>query len=507
LRFLQIKADSCLSNYYKYDENNPQKSTLFAESVSSISLYFNKSKNMKFLLLIIIFLIRINSAFAQDFYFGADMSYINEMEDCGVIFHENEEAKEAHEIFKNHNCNLVRLRLWHTPDWHDNLNDGKRYSDLSDVKISIAKAKKQGMNVLLDFHFSDNWADPKHQVVPDAWANIVDDLDILKDSLYQYVYSTLTVLNKENLLPEMVQIGNETNKGILQSEKDNETWKLDWERNAILFNQGIKAVRDFEKTYQKSIKIMLHAAAPENTEWLIEGFQKSGITDFDIIGISYYWAWHKPTSIKETGAIVRNLRATYPEKEVIIVETGYIWTTKWNDNAANIISATHPDYEPASPQNQRDWLIDMTQEVIKNGAKGVVYWEPCWVSSPCSTRWGQGSHQEHATFFDFENNLLLPGGIEWMTHDYDFNVNTGNSIEKIVILTNSFSGDITIQQNGEPSEVEFTLMNSANDIIITGIFSSKTNHLKIDKMPFGVYTMIVKSDEKPFKKVFNYNPE
>jgi hypothetical protein len=149
----------------------------------------------------------------------------------------------------------------------------------------------------------------------------------------------------------------------------------------------------------------------------------------------------------------------------------------------------------------------MTQEVIKNGAKGVVYWEPCWVSSPCSTRWGQGSHQEHATFFDFENNLLLPGGIEWMTHDYDFNVNTGNSIEKIVILTNSFSGDITIQQNGEPSEVEFTLMNSANDIIITGIFSSKTNHLKIDKMPFGVYTMIVKSDEKPFKKVFNYNPE
>ena len=136
------------------------------------------------------------------------------------------------------------------------------------------------------------------------------------------------------------------------------------------------------------------------------------------MGISYYWAWHKPTDIDDAGHIVRDLMKDYPGYEVMIVETGYIWTTEHNDDANNIISDVHPDYSPASPENQRDWLIAMTTEMIESGVSAVIYWEPAWQSSPCWTQWGQGSHQEHATFFDFDNVLIENGGVAWMTHDY-----------------------------------------------------------------------------------------
>ncbi|MFT6000504.1 MAG: arabinogalactan endo-1,4-beta-galactosidase [Neolewinella sp.] len=96
----------------------------------------------------------------------------------------------------------------------------------------------------------------------------------------------------------------------------------------------------------------------------------------------------------------------YPGKEVMVFETGYIWTNESNDSANNIISSVQEGYAPASPTNQKRWLIDLTQEMIQRGATGVIYWEPVWVSSSCRTQWGQGSHQEHATFFDFDNKLL-----------------------------------------------------------------------------------------------------
>ncbi|MCB0639324.1 MAG: glycosyl hydrolase 53 family protein [Lewinella sp.] len=362
---------------------------------------------------------------AQDFYFGADLSYVNEMEDCGVVYRENEQPKDPYAIFADHGCNLVRLRLWHTPSWYDDLNSGQRYSDFADVRRSIVRAKAAGMDVLLDFHLSDLWADPSRQIAPAAWQSVLDDWNVLGDSVYHYVYQTLTALSADDLLPEMVQIGNETNRGILLSPEVNDAgWTLDWDRNTLLFNRAISAVRDVESAVGQPIKVALHLAGPANATWFVDNFVANGVTDFDVIGMSYYWAWHMPTTIAETGDVIAAFRQNYPDKEVIIFETGYIWTTDHNDDAANIISAVHPDYAPASPQAQRAWLEDLTQEVINSGGSGVIYWEPAWVSSDCWTLWGHGSHQEHATFFDFSNNLIEEGGIAWMSADYDFTVST-----------------------------------------------------------------------------------
>ena len=384
-----------------------------------------KNTNLFFAFTAFVFSFFFEKTNAQSFLFGADMSYVNEMEDCGVVYKESGIAEDPYQIFAGNNCNVVRLRLWHTPSWYDNLNAGKRYSDFQDVRKSIMRAKAAGMQVLLDFHLSDNWADPGKQRVPAAWEGVVNDLSLLKDSLYNYISQTLLALDSEGLLPEMVQIGNETNKGILLSPQDDASgWVLDWNRNSQLFKRAIDAVRDVETASGKSVKVAIHIADPSKTGWFIENFWNNGVTDFDIIGMSYYWAWHKPVDIDDVGNIVAGFKQTYPGKEVMIFETGYIWTTANNDNANNIINNVHPDYAPASPENQQKWLIDMTKEVMDKGASGVIYWEPAWVSSTCWTQWGQGSHQEHATFFDFDNNVLPNGGMYWMTHDYNSTLTT-----------------------------------------------------------------------------------
>lgn len=353
----------------------------------------------------------------QDFYFGADLSYVNEMEDCGAIYKVQNTPVDPFRIFADNGANLVRARLWHTPSWYDELNMGQRYGDFADVKNTIARAKAEGMDVLLDFHLSDNWADPGNQLAPEAWWPVLDSLSILQDSLYQYIHSTLASLAEENLLPEIIQIGNETNKGILLSEEENQSWILDWPRNAALFNTAIDAIRDIEMQYEKEIRIALHIADPSDVDWLAEQLWENGVRDFDIIGISYYYQYHD-NLIAYVGGTIGMLKNLYPEKEVMILETAYPWTTQNADSAPNLLNGNYPGYT-VSPAGQKDFLIALAHEVIDKGGLGIVYWEPAWVSTGCHTQWAIGSHWDNATFFDASHELIEDGGIGWMTYPYE----------------------------------------------------------------------------------------
>ncbi len=364
--------------------------------------------------------ITTNYISAQSFYFGADLSYVNELQDCGAAYTESGIAKDPYTIFSDHGANLIRLRLWHTPSWYDALNQGHRYSDFQDVRHSIMRAKAEGMQVLLDFHLSDTWADPGHQVAPAAWASVLNNLPVLQDSLYNYIYSTLSNLAADDLLPAIVQIGNETNRGILLSQQTNDAgWSLDWTRNSALFNTAISAVRDVQSAFGTPIKIALHIANPTESDWLMKGFWDHGVRDFDIIGLSYYWQFHN-VQFDVVGNTITTLRQTYPGKEVMILETGYQWTSANDDSANNILSSVYPGYSPPTPARQKQWLIDLAQTVIDHGGKGVIYWEPAWVSTNCFTRFGKGSNWDNATFFDFNSNLQDAGGIGWMNFPYVF---------------------------------------------------------------------------------------
>jgi arabinogalactan endo-1,4-beta-galactosidase len=120
------------------------------------------------------------------------------------------------------------------------------------------------------------------------------------------------------------------------------------------------------------------------------------------------------------GAVVSRLKQDYPGKNVMLFETAYGWTTQNADAATNILFNTGPGYAPLSPENQKRWMIDLTQTVIVHGGSVIVYWEPGWLSIGCSTQWVQGSSWDNATFFDFNNEVQEEGGIGWMGHMYDF---------------------------------------------------------------------------------------
>jgi arabinogalactan endo-1,4-beta-galactosidase len=162
---------------------------------------------------------------------------------------------------------------------------------------------------------------------------------------------------------------------------------------------------------------MLHIAQPENAEPWFEAATKAGVTDYDIIGLSYYSKWSK-RSMAQLGQTINRLRNTYAA-DVLVVETAYPFTNDNADSSPNLLGEDSliAGY-PATPAGQKKYLVDLTQLVLTNGGTGVFYWEPAWVSTKtCGTRWGKGSNWENAAVFDFkgQDNGSAEG---WLKHAY-----------------------------------------------------------------------------------------
>ncbi len=332
------------------------------------------------------------------FYYGADLSYVNEMEDCGAVYKDkNNVTKDVYQIFKEEGANIIRIRLWHNPTWTN-------YSNLEDVKASIQRAKSKGMRVLLDFHYSDTWADPSNQQIPAAWLEHVNNTNVLGNLLYDYTFDTLNALANQNLLPDIVQVGNEINPMILQDGEPQ--WPINWERNSYLINKGIQAVRAISSERNKTIEVMLHIAQPENGLWWFEQATQNGVTDFDWIGLSYYPIWSTYT-LDNVGLAFSTLKNTY-NKKLMVVETAYPFTLSDVDAANNILGedAVINGY-PATQQGQLNYLNQLTSVIKNAGGEGLIYWEPAWVSTDCFTLWAQGSHWDNATLFDTDNKATL----------------------------------------------------------------------------------------------------
>lgn len=348
------------------------------------------------------------------FSIGADLSYVNEIEDNGGVYKDSGATKDPFLIFKNHGCNTVRVRLWYNPSWKDT-TAGRLYSDLIDVEKTIQRARAQGMAVNLDFHYSDTWADPGNQITPYTWQGL--PLTVLSDSVYQYTLRVLNELKSKNLAPEMVQVGNEINGGMLFPV--GQVVNNDWTNFGVLLNSGIKAIRDFSAASSIKPKVILHVAKPENADWW-EGniISNAKVIDFDILGISYYYIWSNLTSLSQLTSTISSLKTKYG-KEVMIVETNCPWTNGSADNYNNIISGNSPfaGYTISKDEQYR-FMKDMTQAVIKGGGTGIMYWEPAWITSGMYDGYGKGSSYENCTLFDFSSNALP--AIDFMNYTYSF---------------------------------------------------------------------------------------
>ncbi len=327
---------------------------------------------------------------------GADLSSIHEVEDSGGVFYHQGLPADLIEILTANGANIARVRLWHTPTWTS-------YSTLDDAKRTMRRARDAGMALMLDFHYSDTWADPAKQIIPAAWASICDP-ELLSAALHDYTLTTLIDLHACGLMPEFVQVGNEINTELLMPGYHDGA-VINWPRNALLINAGLAAVREAGRRTGTTPRSVLHIAQPENLEPWFEAAFENGVSDFDEIGLSYYPKW-SICSLYEMGQAIAAVKQRWG-KPIMIVETAYPWTLEPGRVDDHLLGpdAVVPAY-PATAEGQRQFLIDLAQITVASGGTGVIYWEPAWISTAAKP-----THWENATLFDYEGRAL--NGIEF----------------------------------------------------------------------------------------------
>lgn len=328
---------------------------------------------------------------------GVDISKLLEIEDHGGIFKENGISKDALHIFKDHGINFVRLKIWHTPV--------KEYNNLDKVLVMANRLKSLGFKFLLDFHYSDTWADPGKQTLPIAWENL--SFEVLKDSVYQYTRDVITALKNQNTLPDMVQIGNEITCGMLWDHGricgQNNT-PQQWTQFSDLIKEGIRGINE-SIAPADSVRIMIHIDRGGDNSGSREFFDQllAQNVNFDIIGLSYYPWWHG--TLSDLKFNTDDLARRYGE-EIVVVETSYPWTLNWNDNTHNRIgleSQLHPGYA-ATVEGQTNFLsdlINLVRNIPNNKGVGLFYWAPEWITAP-----QLGASRENVTLFDFTGEVL-----------------------------------------------------------------------------------------------------
>ncbi len=287
---------------------------------------------------------------------GADLSFLKAAEDRGVEFKDNGEVKPGLEIFRDHGYNWIRLRLFHSPD---------RLPNDLEYTIELAQiAKKRGFKFLLDYHYSDTWADPGKQYIPAAWDTT--NIEVLVDSVYQYTRSTIRDFREAGVMPDMVQVGNEIRNGML--------WPLgklpeNWDNFAALVKAGIDGV-DAGRGQAPRPHIMIHydqGADPEGTKRFYDKFNSYNI-GYDIIGLSYYPWWHG--NLLQLRENLLSLVDNY-EKDIILVETGYR-PHEYENHPAPYPEDMEDGPRKAFLEDVNETLLDISSRKIK----GIFWWEP-----------------------------------------------------------------------------------------------------------------------------------
>jgi arabinogalactan endo-1,4-beta-galactosidase len=325
---------------------------------------------------------------------GADVSSLQRAEQVGAKYYDEEGVQgEALQILQEHGVNAIRLRVW--------VNPANGCNNASRVAQFAQRVKFKGLKLLVDLHYSDTWADPEHQVKPAAWAE--DSFSQLEDDVYNHTWNVLNHLQAVDAVPDMLQIGNEINPGMLLPDGSTQAW----DALAALLKQGYAAV----KACSGSIQVMLHIANAGDKagarKWFDEA--RSHAVNWDITGLSYYSCWHG--SMQAMTGTVEEMIAQYG-KPVVIVETAYPFTLLENDEETNSIHSLNqlpPDY-PASPAGQADNLRAVVQAARMGGALGVFYWEPTWTAVK-GNGWdpsnpGSGCQWENQALFDFDGKAL-----------------------------------------------------------------------------------------------------
>lgn len=316
-------------------------------------------------------------ALAEDFITGADLSSYLALAESGVVFKDQQgkalSDQEFFQMLKDGGTNWVRIRVWNDPYDSNGNGYGGGNNDI-DKAVTLGKlATDAGMRVLIDFHYSDFWADPSKQQAPKAWSNY--SIDEKEQAVYEFTRDSLEKLGAAGVDVGMVQVGNETNNGVCG--------ETNWTNISKIFNAGSKAVRE----YDADCLVAVHFTDPQTGgeySGLAAKLESNGV-DYDVFASSYYPFWHGTTENLTT--VLTSIAKKYGKK-VMVAETS--WATTWEDgdghgNTAPKTQGQDLDYA-ISVQGQADELRDVVNAVnavndSENGKGiGVFYWEPAWLS-------------------------------------------------------------------------------------------------------------------------------
>jgi len=280
---------------------------------------------------------------------GADVGWLTQMEAAGIKFYDSTGAQqECIALLKSLGINSIRLRVWVKPSGG--------WNNTSDVVAKAKRAKALGMKIMIDFHYSDTWADPGHQTKPAAWTSL--SFNDLKSTVYNYTKGVMDTLKLNDIIPNWVQVGNETNDGMLWPDGRVSTNQNNFGNFAALITQGYNAV----KAVSDTTKVIVHISNGYDNSlyhWMFDGLKTNG-AKFDIIGMSLYPSYFASGWSAANSQCLFNMNdmiARY-NKPVMIVEVGM------------------PVNDPTTAKAFLTDLISKTKSIANGNGLGVFYWEP-----------------------------------------------------------------------------------------------------------------------------------
>lgn len=332
---------------------------------------------------------------------GADVSMTAEVEALGGSFSDAKGTRDLFRILADHGVNLARLRVWVDPTDAD----GRAYqggtNDLATTLRLAERARAAGLDLMIDLHYSDFWADPKKQALPRAWRGL--DLAGVSEAVAAHTTEVVEAVAARAGSPEWVQVGNETTNGMLWPFGRTPRYDLEsrrfaptpveeardqYDRLALLLQSGSAAVRAAAPTARIVLHLDAGGAADLYERWFDEIVARG--VDFDAVGLSYYPLWHG-----SLGDLRHNLHAIVERyrTDVIVVETAYAYRPD-NPAGTSMFDAGSPAAAyPASVAGQSRYLEDLAavvREVPDGHGTGIVYWEPAWLPVP-GTSWASAA--------------------------------------------------------------------------------------------------------------------
>lgn len=327
---------------------------------------------------------------------GADISSLKKSEDRGGVYaYADGRIANALEILRAHGMNYARIRVW--------VNSPDGYHGKGQLLEMAKRLKENDIRLLVDFHYSDTWADPGKQPKPAAWDAL--DFEGLKKALYDHTFDVCSSLHAQGTPPDIVQVGNEINHGMLWPDGSNEK---SWKHLAALLKEGYRAVKDCSP----DTMVMLHIAEGgdnRQSRWWFDNILEQGVP-FELIGISYYPYWHG--TLLDLQHNLNDIAVRYA-KDIVVVETAYPFTAESKDDTENvIISQMTPGY-PFTPEGQAKMLravMDVVRAVPNGRGLGVFCWDATW-TAVAGNGWDPmdptlGNNWENQALFDFDGRAL-----------------------------------------------------------------------------------------------------